>query len=105
MLILALEHKQARKLPELTPLTEELPPSGKDLEEASRRIQHADRLKSQFLANMSHELRTPMNSIIGFSEILIERLQDSLDPKHVSFLRHILTSGQHLLSIINDILD
>ena len=61
--------------------------------------------KSQFLANMSHELRTPMNSIIGFSEILIERLQGTIDPKHVSFLRHILTSGQHLLGIINDILD
>src|SRR5207302_3281189 len=75
------------------------------LEDASRRIQEADRLKSQFLANMSHELRTPMNSIIGFSEILIDRLHDSLDPKHVSFLRHILTSGQHLLGIINDILD
>jgi DNA-binding response OmpR family regulator/anti-sigma regulatory factor (Ser/Thr protein kinase) len=54
---------------------------------------------------MSHELRTPMNSIIGFSEVLIERLQTSLDPKHVGFLRHILTSGQHLLGIINDILD
>ena len=54
---------------------------------------------------MSHELRTQISSIIGFSEILIERLGDTLDSKHVGFLRHILTSGQHLLGIINDILD
>ena len=105
LVIRELESEQARELAELTRLTEELQRRGKELEDASGRIQEADRLKSQFLANMSHELRTPMNSIIGFSEILIERLQDSLDPKHVSFLRHILTSGQHLLGIINDILD
>jgi len=105
MLIRELESEKERELVELTRLTEELKRRGSELEEASGRIQEADRLKSQFLANMSHELRTPMNSIIGFSEILIERLHTSLDPKHVSFLRHILTSGQHLLGIINDILD
>jgi len=105
LVIRQLENEQARELAELTRLTEELKRRGDELEDASRRIQEADRLKSQFLANMSHELRTPMNSIIGFSEILIERLQGTIDPKHVSFLRHILTSGQHLLGIINDILD
>ncbi|HEV7572691.1 MAG TPA: response regulator [Thermoanaerobaculia bacterium] len=105
LLIRELESEQARELAELTRLTAELQRRGNELEDASRRIQEADRLKSQFLANMSHELRTPMNSIIGFSEILIERLNGAIDPKHVSFLRHILTSGQHLLGIINDILD
>jgi len=105
LVIRQLENEQARELAELTRLTEELQRRGDELEEASRRIQEADRLKSQFLANMSHELRTPMNSIIGFSEILIERLHGTIDPKHVVFLRHILTSGQHLLGIINDILD
>ena len=105
LLIRELESEQARELAELTRLTTELQRRGDELEDASRRIQEADRLKSQFLANMSHELRTPMNSIIGFSEILIERLSGTIDPKHVSFLRHILTSGQHLLGIINDILD
>jgi signal transduction histidine kinase/CheY-like chemotaxis protein len=105
LLIRQLENEQARELAELTRLTEELQRRGNELEDASRRVQEADRLKSQFLANMSHELRTPMNSIIGFSEILIERLNGTIDPKHVSFLRHILTSGQHLLGIINDILD
>ena len=54
---------------------------------------------------MSHELRTPMNSIIGFSEILVERLDGKIEPKHLGFLQHIHTSGQHLLGIINDILD
>jgi signal transduction histidine kinase/DNA-binding response OmpR family regulator len=98
LLIRQLEMAESRKVMELTRLTEELA-------EANRRIQEADRLKSQFLANMSHELRTPMNSIIGFSEILVERLDQKIDPKHIGFLRHIHSSGQHLLGIINDILD
>ena len=93
-----LEAEQNRKLEELTRLANELA-------DANRRIQEADRLKSQFLANMSHELRTPMNSIIGFSEILAERLEHQLDAKHLGFLNHIHASGQHLLAIINDILD
>src|SRR3954453_17742632 len=105
LLIRELESEQARELAELTRLPEELQRRGDELEDASRRVQEADRLKSQFLANMSHELRTPMNSIIGFSEILIERLNGTIDAKHVGFLRHILTSGQHLLGIINDILN
>ncbi|HEX2060672.1 MAG TPA: response regulator [Thermoanaerobaculia bacterium] len=93
-----LEAEESRKVEELTRLTEELA-------DANRRIQEADRLKSQFLATMSHELRTPMNSIIGFSEILTEKLQGRVEEKHLGFLRHIHTSGQHLLGIINDILD
>ena len=93
-----LESEESRKVAELTRLTS-------DLEDANRRIREADRMKSQFLATMSHELRTPMNSIIGFSEILSERLEDRVDAKHLGFLRHIHTSGRHLLGIINDILD
>ncbi|HYK03988.1 MAG TPA: ATP-binding protein [Thermoanaerobaculia bacterium] len=93
-----LETEESQKVEELTRVTQEL-------SEANRRIKEADRLKSQFLATMSHELRTPMNSIIGFSEILAERLAERIEPKHLGFLRHIHTSGQHLLGIINDILD
>ncbi|HYH06662.1 MAG TPA: response regulator [Thermoanaerobaculia bacterium] len=93
-----LEAEESRKVEELTRLTQELA-------EAHERTKEADRLKSQFLATMSHELRTPMNSIIGFSEILVERLRGSIEPKHLGFLEHIHTSGQHLLGIINDILD
>jgi signal transduction histidine kinase/DNA-binding response OmpR family regulator len=76
-----------------------------ELADANLRIQEANKLKSQFLANMSHELRTPMNSIIGFSEILKERLAGKIEPKHLGFLEHIHSSGTHLLGIINDVLD
>ncbi|HUR83456.1 MAG TPA: response regulator [Thermoanaerobaculia bacterium] len=98
MRIKQLEEQERAELHELTRVTQELA-------DANRRIQEANNLKSQFLANMSHELRTPMNSIIGFSEILVERLQGKVEPKHLGFLRHIHTSGTHLLGIINDVLD
>jgi len=100
-----LEWEEKTQIEELTRLAEELQKRTEELDDANRHIQEADRLKSQFLANMSHELRTPMNSIIGFSEILVERLHDRVDGKHLNFLKHILASGQHLLGIINDILD
>jgi signal transduction histidine kinase/CheY-like chemotaxis protein len=100
-----LETEEKRRVNELTRLADELQQRSRELADANRRIQGANRLKSQFLANMSHELRTPMNSIIGFSEILVDRLDGHIETKHASFLRHILASGQHLLSIINDILD
>jgi signal transduction histidine kinase/DNA-binding response OmpR family regulator/ligand-binding sensor domain-containing protein len=77
----------------------------RELQIKNRQAEEANEAKSVFLANMSHELRTPMNAIIGFSEILSERLADKIDPKYLNFLRSILTSGQHLLTIINDILD
>ena len=77
----------------------------RELQIKNEQAEEANRAKSVFLANMSHELRTPMNAIIGFSEILVERLQERIEPKYTGFLRSILQSGQHLLSIINDILD
>ncbi|MGZ5466139.1 MAG: two-component regulator propeller domain-containing protein [Thermoanaerobaculia bacterium] len=77
----------------------------RELQRRNEQAEDANRAKSIFLANMSHELRTPMNAFIGFSEILVERLQDKVEPKYVGFLRSILQSGQHLLGIINDILD
>jgi signal transduction histidine kinase len=58
-----------------------------------------------FLANMSHELRTPLNSVIGFSEVLMGKKFGGLNEKQVEYLHEILTSGEHLLSLINDILD
>ena len=68
-------------------------------------IQAASRHKSEFLANMSHELRTPLNAIIGFSEVLLQRMFGELNPKQEEYLRDVLDSGRHLLSLINDILD
>jgi signal transduction histidine kinase/CheY-like chemotaxis protein len=100
-----LEALEKQKILALTRLAEQLDQRTRELAGANRRTQEADRLKSQFLANMSHELRTPMNSIIGFSEILVERLDGKVEVKHLNFLRHILASGQHLLGIINDVLD
>src|SRR5207249_3817934 len=70
-----------------------------------RELEAASRHKSEFLANMSHELRTPLNAIIGFSEVLLERMFGELNPKQEEYLQDIMTSGRHLLSLINDILD
>lgn len=65
----------------------------------------ASRAKSDFLANMSHELRTPLNAVIGFSEILEDRLFGALNERQLEYVKNIATSGKHLLSLINDILD
>jgi signal transduction histidine kinase len=70
-----------------------------------RQLEAANRHKSEFLANMSHELRTPLNAIIGFSEVLDERMFGELNDKQAEYIRDIHSSGLHLLSLINDILD
>jgi signal transduction histidine kinase len=77
----------------------------REIEDKSRQIEAASRHKSEFLANMSHELRTPLNAIIGFSEVLGERLFGELNEKQAEYTDDILTSGRHLLSLINEILD
>src|SRR4029453_680756 len=70
-----------------------------------RELEAASRPKSEFLANMSPELRTPLNAIIGFSEVLDDRMFGELNEKQAEYIRVILNSGRHLLSLINDILD
>ncbi|MDI1259115.1 PAS domain S-box protein [Aquabacterium sp.] len=75
------------------------------LEAENRQIHAASRLKSEFLANMSHELRTPLNAIIGFAGLLHGDAVPAQSPKHREFLGYIETSGQHLLQLINDVLD
>jgi signal transduction histidine kinase/D-ribose pyranose/furanose isomerase RbsD len=77
----------------------------REIEDKSRQIEAANRHKSEFLANMSHELRTPLNAIIGFSEVLQEKLFGELNEKQSEYTDDILTSGRHLLSLINEILD
>jgi PAS domain S-box-containing protein len=79
-----------------------------DITESKRSEQSlhkASRMKSEFLANMSHELRTPLNGIIGFSEFLIDEKPGPLMPKQKEYLGDILSSGKHLLQLINDVLD
>jgi signal transduction histidine kinase len=73
--------------------------------EKTAQLELANRHKSEFLANMSHELRTPLNAIIGFSEVLGARMFGDLNPKQAEYVTDIYGSGQHLLSLINDILD
>jgi signal transduction histidine kinase len=68
-------------------------------------LETANRHKSEFLANMSHELRTPLNAIIGFSQVLRQRLFGEINDKQDEYLDDILSSGHHLLSLINDVLD
>jgi signal transduction histidine kinase len=76
-----------------------------EIADKSRQLEVASQHKSEFLANMSHELRTPLNAIIGFSEVLSERMFGELNEKQEEYLTDIHASGQHLLSLINDILD
>ena len=75
------------------------------LELVNSQLELANKHKSEFLANMSHELRTPLNAIIGFSEVMMDRLFGELNEKQLEYQKDIHESGQHLLSLINDILD
>jgi signal transduction histidine kinase len=68
-------------------------------------LETASRHKSEFLANMSHELRTPLNAILGFSQVLQQKLFGELNSKQDEYVGDILSSGNHLLSLINDVLD
>jgi GAF domain-containing protein len=77
----------------------------REIQAKGRELEAANRHKSEFLANVSHELRTPLNAIIGFSEVLLERLFGELNDKQNEYVDDILSSGRHLLSLINDILD
>jgi signal transduction histidine kinase len=85
--------------------TRDLATALEELDEKSRELEAASRHKSEFLANMSHELRTPLNAILGFSQVLRERLFGDVNAKQEDYLDDILTSANHLLALINDILD
>jgi signal transduction histidine kinase len=76
-----------------------------ELRRVYRELESTSRHKSEFLANMSHELRTPLNAIIGFSQVLRERMFGEINKKQQEYLEDILSSGNHLLSLINDVLD
>jgi signal transduction histidine kinase len=75
------------------------------LQERSAELEVASRHKSEFLASMSHELRTPLNAVLGFSEVLLERMFGEINEKQEDYLRDIHASGKHLLELLNEILD
>ena len=76
-----------------------------ELEIAVREAEAANKAKSEFLSSMSHELRTPLTAIIGFSQVLGEQYFGELNEKQAEYVKDILESGEHLLSLINDVLD
>ena len=75
------------------------------LQEQRAELAVASRHKSEFLASMSHELRTPLNAVLGFSEVLLEQMFGSINERQEEYLRDIHGSGQHLLELLNEILD
>ncbi len=77
----------------------------RELEEQSVELELASRHKSEFLASMSHELRTPLNAVLGFSEVLLEQMFGEINERQEEYLRDIHGSGQHLLELLNEILD
>ena len=89
----------------LSAANKELFAVNRNLEESNRQIQEATQRKSEFLARMSHDLRTPMNAIIGYTRILLRRAKEVLDGRQYRNLESIHLSADHLLSLINDILD
>ncbi|OLC53811.1 MAG: hypothetical protein AUH92_05195 [Acidobacteria bacterium 13_1_40CM_4_69_4] len=85
--------------------TQELEIVNQKLQDSNLELQRANSLKSEFLANMSHELRTPLNAIIGFSELMLDTSAGHLNEDQKDYVADILSSGRHLLELINEILD
>ena len=100
-----LEAKVALRTHELATALEGLEAANRMLSDANRALTEASKAKSAFLANVSHELRTPLNSVIGFSELMTDPNFGELSPRQREFLSDIRDSGEHLLALINDILD
>lgn len=84
---------------------ERLDSQARQVEKRSREVERLNRLKSEFLASMSHELRTPLNSILGFSDLLLKERAGALNPRQSEFLSHIKGAADHLLALLNGVLD
>ena len=93
---------QYRALDELAARLQE---QGLELQRKNAALEEAAQAKSEFLANMSHELRTPLNAVIGFADVLHDGLAGELNPEQLDYMAEISSSGKHLLSLINDVLD
>jgi signal transduction histidine kinase len=100
-----LEKRVEERTQEIKVKNRELEKLCSDLNLQTKKALEASRLKSEFLANISHEIRTPLNAIMGFGQLLDDDLEDPLSDKQGEFLGYILSSGENLLNVINDILD
>ncbi|MBN9531638.1 MAG: response regulator [Alphaproteobacteria bacterium] len=100
-----LEARVLERTAELAEANTRLTAAAADLEAARRRAESANHAKSDFLANMSHELRTPMNSILGFAQLLMRSTRDPLTDRQARQVGLIVKSGNHLLRLIDDVLD
>jgi signal transduction histidine kinase len=98
-------HVEVPNRDELGALAANLNRTNDELGRLYRELEEASRHKSEFLANMSHELRTPLNAVIGFSDVLRDQMFGELNEKQMDYVNDIHTSGRHLLTLINDILD
>ena len=98
---------ERKRLEEIRRRSQELEEQNRriELEEQNKRMQEANRLKGEFVANMSHELRTPLNSIIGFAELMHQSAIGPIADNHKEYLGDILISAEHLLQLINDVVD
>jgi len=94
--------KAARQIQEQN---ETLLATNRDLSTAREKAEEANQIKSEFLANMSHELRTPLNSVIGYADLMLEGMSASLSPQQSDYLKRILSNGERLLTLINEVLD
>jgi PAS domain S-box-containing protein len=95
----------ARDITEIKQASKKIEQQNRELESHSRQVEQATRLKSMFLASMSHELRTPLNAIVGFSGLLADERAGGLNHKQKRYLTHIQNGANHLIHMINDILD
>jgi len=100
-----LEHRVQERTAELVAAQKEVEAYSQSVLRAKEEVERASRFKDQFLSTMSHELRTPLNAVLGFSELLADSRYGPLTERQARYVNHIHTSGQHLLRLINDILD
>jgi signal transduction histidine kinase len=98
-------HVEVANRDEIGQLAADVNKMNDELARLYRQLELASEHKSQFLANMSHELRTPLNAIIGFSEVLREQMFGELNERQLAYVEDVLAAGEHLLSLINDVLD